>query len=120
MDTYHKQAALLKLAAHPIRLHILDVLRSGDECVCHLSAVLGKPQPYISQQLAILRNSGVIVDEREGTNIFYHLVDAKVAQIVQAACAPLPGLQHSQAATKRRVIQDCHCPKCQDAAPERG
>ena len=70
MDTYHDKAKLLKLLAHPMRLQILDLVRRSDECVCHLSAVLDKPQPYVSQQLAILREAGLIVDRKEGTNVF--------------------------------------------------
>lgn len=120
MNIYQKQAALLKLMAHPMRLQILDVLRSGDECVCHLSAALDKPQPYISQQLAILRNGGVIVDAREGTNIFYHLADAHVARVVEAACGPAPATERDTTGKERRVIHGCHCPKCAGDMPNRG
>ena len=120
MDIYRKQSALLKLMAHPIRLQILDVLRSGNECVCHLSAALDKPQPYISQQLAILRNGGAIADEREGTNIFYHLADANVAHVVEAACSRAPATDRGEALPERRVIHGCHCPKCAEAAADRG
>jgi DNA-binding transcriptional ArsR family regulator len=55
MESYQARAATLKAIAHPVRLHIVDILRQAPECVCHLSAALTKPQPYISQQLAILR-----------------------------------------------------------------
>lgn len=125
MNIYRQQASLLKLMAHPMRLQILDVLRSGNECVCHLSAALDKPQPYISQQLAILRNGGAIVDEREGTNIFYHLADANVAHVVEAACSPASATDRGEAVIARRVIArrvigGCHCPKCVEAAPDRG
>ncbi len=112
MNTYHHQATLLKLVAHPIRLRILDVLRAGDECVCHLAAALDKPQPYISQQLAILRNGGVIVDEREGTNIFYHLADANVARLVEAACHPAEATTQRDSGARRRAVAGCNCPKC--------
>ena len=114
LNVYRKQAALLRLLAHPVRLRILDILRREPECVCHLSAALTKPQPYISQQLAILRNAGVIVDERDGTNIFYRLADAGVVRLVEAACGPLAADEagrHSSAA-------GCNCPKC-TAAPAR-
>lgn len=117
MQTYKTQAALLKLLAHPVRLQILDVLRGGSECVCHLSAALGKAQPYISQQLAILRNRGVIVDEREGANIFYRLADANIARQVEAACGPLAP---SEGARGRRTVPGCNCPKCAGPVAGRG
>ncbi len=87
MEHYRQQAALLKAIGHPVRLQIVDLLRVEPECVCHLSAALNKSQPYVSQQLAILRNAKVIVDERDGTNIYYRLADDNVARQVAAACA---------------------------------
>jgi len=43
---YEALSVRLKVLAHPERLRILDVLRHEPECVCHLEALLGKPQPY--------------------------------------------------------------------------
>jgi ArsR family transcriptional regulator len=106
MQTFWRQAALLKAMGHPVRLQIVDLLRAEPECVCHISAALNKPQPYVSQQLAILRNANVIVDERDGTNIFYRLADANVAQLVAAACGD------ALAPRERQVINCCNCPKC--------
>ena len=44
MDTLENAAALFKLLSHPSRLAILQVLRDGEECVCHLEAALGLRQ----------------------------------------------------------------------------
>lgn len=106
MDVYRRQAALLKAIGHPVRLQIVDLLRIEPECVCHLSAALNKPQPYVSQQLAILRNASVIVDERDGTNIYYRLADENVGRQVTAACGD------AHPAAKRQAIGCCNCPKC--------
>lgn len=116
MNNYEQQAALLKLLAHPLRLHILDILRAGDECVCHLSAALSKPQPYVSQQLAILRNGGAVTDYREGTNIFYRLADENVRRLVEAACGAGTADGRLQTGAARRAVVGCHCPKCTDLA----
>lgn len=105
MDTYRRQAALLKAIGHPVRLQIVDLLAAEPECVCHLSAALDKPQPYVSQQLAILRNAGVIVDDRDGTNIYYRLADENVARQVAAACPDERPVEH-------RLVACCNCPKC--------
>ena len=120
MDIYQKQAALLKLMSHPLRLQILDILREGEECVCHLSAVLDKPQPYVSQQLAILRNGGAIVDEREGTNIFYRLADENVRRQVEAACGDIPAAGGIEQGYSHRAVAGCHCPRCTDLVLHRG
>ncbi|MEZ4612300.1 MAG: ArsR family transcriptional regulator [Caldilineaceae bacterium] len=44
-------------------------------------ALLEKPQPYVSQQLRLLRDAGLIMDEKQGQNVFYRLVDADVAAL---------------------------------------
>jgi DNA-binding transcriptional ArsR family regulator len=108
MRTYTHQAALLKAIGHPVRLQIVDLLRVEPECVCHLSAALDRPQPYVSQQLAILRSAGAIVDERDGTNIYYRLAGENVARQVAAACAGL----HSDGNRERVMVACCNCPKC--------
>jgi ArsR family transcriptional regulator len=74
--------------------------------VCHLSALLNKPQPYVSQQLAVLRTAGLIEDEKEGTNVYYKLVDERATALVAATlgCAgECPG---------HTVRTGCICPKC--------
>ena len=67
---------MLKAAGEPTRLRILNLLRQGNICVCDLQAVLRIPQPTISRHLAALRHAGLVVDERNGTRIFYSLVPA--------------------------------------------
>jgi DNA-binding transcriptional ArsR family regulator len=105
MTLYEERAHILKLLAHPVRLEILDLLRRDDECVCHLSAALGRPQPYVSQQLALLRTAGLIVDRKDGNYVLYGLADARVADQVAVA------LDATASAGHRRVA-NCPCPKC--------
>ena len=70
---FEAQAQLLKVLTHPARLAILNILRDGEHCVCHMEAYLGYRQAYISQQLAVLREAGLIQDRRDGWNIFYRV-----------------------------------------------
>jgi len=105
---YRQQADRLKAIAHPLRLQILEILRQEPECVCHLSAALDRPQPYVSQQLAILRNAGVIADNRDGVNVYYQLTGEAVAELVAASLGPLSAGQTGQ----RRPVEGCSCPKC--------
>lgn len=112
MNPYREQAHLLKLMAHPMRLQILDLLRRESECVCHLSAVLDKPQPYVSQQLAVLRNAGLISDDKEGNNVFYRVADERVSRQLDAAFGPAPAVGDIALAA-RGSVSGCNCPKCQ-------
>ncbi len=109
---YDTISARLKLLAHPERLRILDAVRRDSECVCHLEALLGKPQPYVSQQLRLLRDAGVILDEKQGQNVFYRLCDDAVRAWLDALLGPAVG-EHPAMAQHKRVIA-CVCPKCND------
>lgn len=95
---------LFQMLAHPVRLRLLMELYREEECVCHLAALLDRPQPYVSQQLAELRQAGLIVDRREGQRIFYRLVDQRVRSLLLAS-----GLVIDE---KRPVVSGCDCPKC--------
>lgn len=112
---YAELSVRLRLLAHPERLRILDAVRRDSECVCHLEALLGKPQPYVSQQLRLLRDAGIIADEKQGQNVFYRLDDEAVRGWLDAVLGPAAG-EHPDMAQHKRVIT-CVCPKCSDAAP---
>ena len=80
-----KPVRLFKALMHPARLEILDVLRDGEQCVCHIEAMLGLRQAYISQQLSVLRDVGLVQDRRDGWNIYYRVADRQVYAIIDAA-----------------------------------
>ena len=113
MNQYRTQANLLKLMAHPVRLQILKALLEDSECVCHLSALLHKPQPYISQQLAVLRNGGIIVDEKEGNNVFYGLISGRAADRVAAILGAIDGEYPALDGRGHQYLVGCYCPKCE-------
>jgi ArsR family transcriptional regulator len=110
-NVYTTHAERFKLLGHPTRLQILDVLRRSPECVCHLEALLGKPQPYISQQLRVLREAGVVADSREGPNVYYAVIDPQIASLLNLVLGPvLPGGRNG-----RQVLSGCACPQCAGA-----
>ena len=58
----------------PTRRRILSLVQGqGELCVCELVAALGLPQPKISRHLAVMRESGLTSQRREGTWVFYRL-----------------------------------------------
>ena len=95
---------LFQVLAHPIRLRLLLALCGREECVCDLATRLDRPQPYISQQLAELRQAGLIADRREGRRIFYRLTDARVCAVLAATdlCT-----QHQAAEVRRDCLRHC-------------
>ena len=99
---------LFKLLGHPTRLAILELLRDGEHCVCHMEAYLGLRQAAISQQLSILRDAGMVLDRRDGWNIFYRLSDISILKLLDEAAA-LTGLTNLEPAAPS---VDCCCPQC--------
>ncbi len=110
MEAYKPQADLLKAISHPTRLAVLEILRGGEQCVCHMEATLGLRQSSISQQLMILREAGLVEVRRDGSNMFYRVVRPKVFDVLDAAYAAAgrPQLAHKHGKGK----DSCPCPKC--------
>lgn len=109
MTAYDEFATRFKALAHPVRLQILDLLRSGDACVCHLETALGKRQAYISQQLMVLREAGLVDSRKEGLQVFYRLNDLVTEDLLHVAFGELD-------AERSNRLEGCPCPHC--AAPE--
>jgi len=103
---YGQASDLFSLLSHAPRLRILDELRRGEACVCHMQAVLGRPQAYVSQQLAVLRDAGVVTDRREGLFVFYQLADERVEQLLEQTLGP---------AGQAEPVAGCPCPHCHEA-----
>ena len=108
IQPFETQAHIFKALTHPARLAILELLRDGESCVCHIEAYLGLRQAYISQQLAVLRDSGLIQDRRDGWNIYYRVIDPRIFEVLDVV-QKLTG----------RIIPDihrsgfhCSCPRC--------
>lgn len=105
MKTHVQTAEFLKALAHPARIQIAEILREGEACVCHLEAHLGYRQPYISQQIMVLRRAGLLAERRDGTYVFYRLADPRVGELLDALMPEGPG-------KKRRRAAGCSCPEC--------
>lgn len=116
MERWNASAQLFKLIGHPARLAILSVLRGGEECVCHLEAVLGYRQAYISQHLMALRQAGLVHLRRDGPNIYYRVAEPAIFNVIEAGLTLDTGaVPRASRAGPRRP--DCPCPKCQAAHP---
>lgn len=70
---YKTKARIIKALAHPTRLFIVDELAKGERCVCELTKLVGDDVSTVSKHLTVLRNSGIVVDEKRGQQVFYAL-----------------------------------------------
>ena len=106
MTDYATTTKLFHLLSLENRLRLLDELRYGDACVCHLQHKLQKPQAYVSQQLRILKDAGIVDTSRDGVLVFYRLIDPLARQLLAVALGPID--------TQRPVDASCPCPRCAD------
>ena len=70
---YEARARIVKALAHPTRLFIVDELAKGERCVNELTEMVGADMSTISRHLSVLKNVGVIMDEKRGLQVFYRL-----------------------------------------------
>jgi DNA-binding transcriptional ArsR family regulator len=113
----NSEAELLNALSHPARLEILELLRDGESCVCHIQAMLDHRQAYISQQLNILRQAGLITSRKEGLRVYYKisypdvfgLLD-QVKEILQKLGKWQPDLSASDELVQKKKA--CNCPQC--------
>ena len=71
---YDARAKLVKAMAHPTRLFVVDELsQHGQRCVCELTEMIGADMSTVSRHLAILKNAGIVSDEKRGSQVFCSL-----------------------------------------------
>ncbi len=88
MPTHRLQtfkAQFFRALAHPVRIKILEILVRGDRSVQELQKELDLDQPLVSQQLAVLRNRGIVTSEKQGLTVRYALRDRAIGQLLDVA-----------------------------------
>jgi ArsR family transcriptional regulator len=78
-------AEFFKALSHPLRVKVLDTLRGGEVGVNELSARLKVEQTTLSQQLAVLRKSNIVVGRKEGQNVYYSVIDPEIFRLLDVA-----------------------------------
>ncbi len=104
---------LLKAIQPAARLCILLAIGQGEACVCHLEALLGYRQAYISQHLMALRNAGILETRREGRYVYYRLSDERLLGLIREAgrIAETPDTE-LEALLPDTPLPHCCCPNC--------
>jgi len=105
---WQARARVAKALAHPTRLFLLDEIsrgERGERCVCELAAMAGADVSTVSKHLTLLRQAGLVEQERRGNQVFHRLrvpcilgffdclegvVTADAERRTEAACALPP------------------------------
>ncbi len=70
---YEARANILKAMGHPTRLFIIEELHKAERCVNELTDMIGSDVSTVSKHLSVLKNVGLVLDEKRGTSIYYRL-----------------------------------------------
>ena len=81
----------LKALAHPVRLRIMQALSGAERNVGEIDEAAQIGQPTLSQQLAVLRNAGLVKTRKDAKLVYYRIDDSRLA-IVARATGALGGL----------------------------
>ncbi|MEU1866731.1 ArsR/SmtB family transcription factor [Streptomyces gardneri] len=82
---YQAKAEFFRMLGHPVRIRVLELLQDGRMPVRDLLAAIEVEPSALSQQLAVLRRSGIVTSTRDGATVVYELAGGDVAQLMLAA-----------------------------------
>lgn len=72
-EDFEKRAQIIKALGHPSRLMMVDSLTEGEMCVCDLRDIVGSDMSTVSKHLSVLKAAGIVVDRKQGLQVFYRL-----------------------------------------------
>jgi ArsR family transcriptional regulator len=93
---YQAKAELFRTLGHPVRIRILELLSERDHAVHELLDEIEVEPSNLSQQLAVLRRSSMVVSRREGSEVVYSVSVPEVRDLLFAARGILSGLIAAQ------------------------
>ncbi|EHK86545.1 ArsR/SmtB family transcription factor [Saccharomonospora azurea] len=82
---YQAKADFFRMLGHPVRIRVLELLQDGPKSVRDLRTAIDIEAPSLSQQLAVLRRSGIVTATRDGATVVYALAGGDVAELMRAA-----------------------------------
>lgn len=100
---------LFRALGDETRIRIIALLSHGELCVCHVESALDISQPNCSRQLGILKAAGIVDSRREGTWVYYRIVEQEVesVQSVLGVLARTFGAERALRADHARLKKTC-------------
>ena len=93
---YQLKAEFFKTLGHPARIRILELLAEGEHSVGELMPKVALEASHLSQQLAVLRRTGMVVARKQGNSVIYSVASEDMAELLLLARKVLTGLLTDQ------------------------
>jgi len=97
----HAKANVIKALGHPTRLWIAEQLQDGEKCVCEFVDEFGADFSTISKHLSVLKEAGIVENEKRGKQVFYRLKVPCIMNFIQCIEAVI----ESQAKAMMAIIE---------------
>ena len=91
------KAEFFKTLGHPMRIRVLELLSEREHAVGEMLPHVQAEPSHLSQQLAVLRRSGLVITRKEGSAVYYSLASPQVAELLAVARAILTSVLAGQA-----------------------
>lgn len=82
---YQLKAEFFKTLGHPARIRVLELLSVREHSVAEMLPEVGIEPAHLSQQLAVLRRTNLVVSRKEGATVYYTLTSPQVAELLAVA-----------------------------------
>ena len=80
---YALHANVCKALGHPTRIEIIDILQNKEMTFGEILEKIGGPKSNLSQHLSSMVTKGILVQRKNGLNVFYKLTSQKVSKACQ-------------------------------------
>lgn len=100
---YEARAKILKAMAHPSRLLIIEELQKKERCVNELTAMVGADTSTVSKHLSVLRNAGLVIDEKRANCIYYTLRCACILDFISC----VEDVLAAKAEDHKKIMKSC-------------
>jgi DNA-binding transcriptional ArsR family regulator len=97
VNQYYLMSDYIKALSHPTRLQIMDLLRSGERCVCEIFPELNIEQSSVSRHLALLKKEGLLHSRKEGLKVIYGVSDPIVYEIIDRSAEAIKKIWQDKA-----------------------
>lgn len=93
---YQLKAEFFKTLGHPARIRVLELLSRREHAVAEMVPEVGIEPANLSQQLAVLRRTGLVATRKSGSSVYYSLISPHVAELLTTARLILTGVLSGQ------------------------
>ena len=100
---HEAKANLFRALGHPARIRVLELLSDRDHAVHELLAEIPLEPSALSQQLAVLRRTGLVRQQRVRGEVVYSIVVPQTRDLLMAARMVLRELLADQAELERAL-----------------